>query len=198
MLVDRETDPRSPVSGVPGAGARVVAVAASAGHGFSKQTRPVIRLVTGLGVEDDGHLGETVQHLSRVRRDPSAPNLRQVHLMASELFDELAAVGHRVGPGDLGENVTTTGLDVLGLPTGTLLRLGATVELVVTGLRNPCVQIDNFQPGLLRHVLGRDSQGNVVRRAGIMAVVQHGGEVRPGDDITVELPAEPHRPLEPV
>src|SRR5689334_22164424 len=122
MLVDRETDPRSPVSGVPGAGARVVAVAASARHGFSKQTRQVIRLVTGLGVEDDGHLGETVQHLSRVRRDPRAPNLRQVHLMASELFDELAAVGHRVGPGDLGENVTTTGIDVLALPAGTLLR----------------------------------------------------------------------------
>jgi MOSC domain-containing protein YiiM len=176
----------------------VTAVAASAGHDFSKRLRPVIRLVEGLGVEGDGHLGETVQHRSRVRRDPSQPNLRQVHLMPTEVFEAVLEAGHALAPGDLGENVTTTGIDLFALPTGTLLRLGPTAEVIVTGLRNPCRQIDAFQPGLLRQVLGRDAGGNVVRRAGIMGVVQCGGEVRPGDAITVVLPPEPHRPLEPV
>jgi MOSC domain-containing protein YiiM len=198
MVGDPAADPRSPVPGATGTPARVLSVAASAGHRFSKQTRPMIRLVAGLGVEGDGHLGETVQHRSRVRRDPTQPNLRQVHLIASELLEELRTAGHVVAPGDLGENVTTGGIDVLALPIGTVLRLGATVELVVTGLRNPCVQIDRFQPGLLKQVLSRDASGDVVRRAGIMTVVRRGGEVRPGDGIVVELPPEPHRPLEPV
>jgi MOSC domain-containing protein YiiM len=176
----------------------VAAVASSAGHRFSKRVRAVIRLVEGLGVEDDGHLGETVQHLSRVRRDPTQPNLRQVHLMPTELFDEVRRAGHVVGPGELGENVTTTGIDVLALPTGTVLRLGEAAEVLVTGLRNPCRQIDTFSPGLLRQVLGRDASGRPVRRAGIMGVVRRGGEVRPGDPITVVLPPEPHQPLGPV
>jgi MOSC domain-containing protein YiiM len=187
-----ETDPRSPICDVP----TVVAVAASSGHHFSKQVRPVIRLIEGLGVEGDGHLGATVQHLSRVRRDPTQPNLRQVHLMPTEVFDEVREAGHVVEPGGLGENVTTTGIDVFALPAGTVLRLGETAEVLVTGLRNPCRQIDGFQPGLLRQVLGRDADGRTVRRAGIMGVVKAGGEVRPGDDITVVLPDEPHRPLE--
>jgi MOSC domain-containing protein YiiM len=187
-----ETDPASPIWEVPA----VAAVAASVGHNFSKQVRPVIRLVEGLGVEGDGHLGTTVQHLSRKRRDPSQPNLRQVHLMPTELFDEVRKAGHVVEPGDLGENVTTAGIDVFALPTGTVLRLGETAEVLVTGLRNPCRQIDDFQPGLLGQVLGRDADGRPVRRAGIMGVVKRGGEVRPGDDITVELPPEPHLPLE--
>ncbi|QWZ06444.1 MOSC domain-containing protein [Nocardioides panacis] len=177
---------------------RVVAVAASAGHRFSKQTRPVIRLVEGLGVEGDAHLGETVQHRSRVRRDPSQPNLRQVHLIHAELFEEVHGDGPRVLPGDLGENVTTCGVDLLALSAGTLLLLGDTAEVVVTGLRNPCVQIDRFQPGLLARVVGRDAQGRVVRKAGVMAVVRRGGEVRPGDPVTVVPPDGPHRPLEAV
>jgi MOSC domain-containing protein YiiM len=192
MVSPGETDPRSPICDVP----TVAAVAAAPGHHFSKQPRPVIRLVEGLGVEGDGHLGQTVQHLSRQRRDPGQPNLRQVHLMPTELLDEVRAAGHVVAPGDLGENVTTTGIDVFALPAGTVLRLGATAEVLVTGLRNPCRQIDDFQPGLLRQVLGRDAEGRTVRRAGIMGVVHRGGEVRPGDGITVVLPEEPHRPLE--
>jgi hypothetical protein len=196
MVSHREADPLSRNSRVPATGAQVAAVAASAGHHFSKQQRPSIRLVAGLGVHGDGHLGRTVQHLSRVRRDPDQPNLRQVHLMPSELFDELRGAGHAVGPGELGENVTTTGIDLFALPAGTVLHLGAEAEIEVTGLRNPCRQIDAFQPGLLKRVLGRDGDGSVVRRAGIMAVVRRGGEVRPGDDITVGLPPAPHQPLE--
>ncbi len=158
----------------------------------------MIRLVEGLGVEGDAHLGATVQHRSRVRRDPRQPNLRQVHLLPSELFAEVLGAGHRVVPGDLGENVTTSGLDLLALPTGTVLLLGDVAEVVVTGLRNPCRQIDDFQDGLLRRVLSLDADGAVVRRAGVMGVVRRGGEVRPGDPVSVVLPEGPHRPLEPV
>ncbi len=176
----------------------VTAVSSSARHGFSKGNRPVVRLVAGLGVEGDVHSGVTVQHLSRVRRDPTQPNLRQVHLVAAELHDELETAGFVVGPGDLGENVTTRGLDLLALPTGTLLRLGDRAVIEVTGLRNPCVQIDRFQGGLLGAVLDNDAEGGVVRRAGVMAVVVTGGEVRPGDVITEDRPDRPHLPLRPV
>jgi MOSC domain-containing protein YiiM len=131
-----------------------------------------------------------------MRRAPDEPNLRQVHLIQAELFQEMLPAGHRVLPGQLGENVTTTGLDLLALPVGTVLLLGDTAEVRLTGLRNPCRQIDAFQPGLLQRVLGRGDDGTVVRRAGVMGVVRHGGEVRPGDPVTVVLPAEPHRPLE--
>ncbi|NUR06394.1 MAG: MOSC domain-containing protein [Nocardioidaceae bacterium] len=174
----------------------MAAVATNPRHGFSKDPVPVIRLVAGYGVEGDAHAGETVQHLSRVRRDPSAPNLRQVHLIQAELFDDVAEVGFAGRPGQLGENVTTTGVDLLALPTGTVLLLGRTAEVRLTGLRNPCRQIDAFQHGLLAQVLGRDADGAVVRRAGVMAVVQHGGEVRPGDLVTVVLPDGEHRPLD--
>ena len=174
----------------------VTAVSRSGEHGFSKFTRPSIRLLAGLGVEGDAHLGVTVQHLSRVQQDPTQPNLRQVHLIAEELLEEVRAKGYDVSPGRLGENVTTTGIDLLALPTGSRLRLGAEAVVEVTGLRNPCLQIDNFRPGLLKEVVGRDEAGNVIRKAGIMAVVVDGGEVRPGDPVTVELPAGPHRPLE--
>lgn len=174
----------------------MVAVAASPVHRFSKQTLPVIRLVEGLGVEGDAHLGTTVQHRSRLRQDPTAPNLRQVHLISADLFEEVLAEGHRVVAGELGENVTTTGVDLLALPAGTLLLLGETAEVRVTGLRNPCRQIDDLQPGLLRQLLGRDADGSLVRRAGVMGVVRRGGEVRPGDPVTVVLPPEPRRPLD--
>lgn len=176
----------------------VAAVSSSPRHGFSKTDRPVVRLVAGLGVEGDAHAGESVQHLSRVRRDPTQPNLRQVHLVHAELHDELATAGFAVGPGDMGENVTTRGVDLLALPTGALLRLGADAVVEVTGLRNPCGQLDRFQDGLMAALLGRDAGGGVVRKAGVMAVVLTDGEVRPSDPVTLELPAEPHRPLLPV
>ncbi|GAA4514385.1 MOSC domain-containing protein [Actinoallomurus oryzae] len=176
----------------------VVAVSRSGEHSFTKPTHDGITLLTGLGVEGDAHAGTTVKHRSRVARDPSQPNLRQVHLIHEELFAEVARAGFTVEPGRLGENVTTRGLDLLALPTGTLLHLGDSAIVEVTGLRNPCHQIDDFQAGLLKQVVGRDEDGNVVRKAGVMSVVREGGTVRPGDPIKVELPAEPHRALAPV
>ncbi len=184
------------VAGAAIATATVTAVSRNAEHSFSKSNAPAIRLLAGLGVEGDTHLGVTVQHRSRVAADPTQPNLRQVHLMHAEFHDELREAGYEVTAGALGENVTTRGLDLLGLPRGTRLRLGAEAEVEITGLRNPCPQINDFRPGLLRHCVGRDADGNVVRKAGIMGVVLRGGEVRPGDPITVKLPDEPHLPLE--
>ncbi|MFF2570598.1 MOSC domain-containing protein [Streptomyces sp. NPDC058084] len=174
----------------------VTTVSSNGVYSFTKPNRESITLLAGLGVEGDVHAGVTVKHRSRVAKDPTVPNLRQVHLIHAELFDDVAGAGFEVSPGDLGENVTTRGIDLLGLPTGTRLHLGAEAVVEVTGLRNPCAQIDDFCHGLLKHVLGRDENGQVVRKAGIMSVVLAGGEVRPGDPIRVELPAEPHRPLE--
>ncbi len=176
----------------------VVAVSASPTHRFSKVPREVVRLVQGLGIEGDSHAGVTVQHLSRVRRRPQDPNLRQVHLLAGELLAALADLGYDVPPGAMGENVTTSGVDLLALPAGTVLRLGAEAEVEITGLRNPCAQIDAYSPGLLAEVVGRDEAGEVVRRAGVMGVVRRSGEVRAGDPLCVVLPAEPHVPLAPV
>jgi MOSC domain-containing protein YiiM len=177
----------------------VEAVSRSSRHTFTKPTAPEIVLVAGLGVEGDAHAGATVKHRSRLRRDPSQPNLRQVHLVHAELFDELRGAGFDLVPGLIGENVTTRGVDLLGLPTGTLLRLGDGGAVVrVTGLRNPCTQLDDCRPGLMRAVLDRDADGGLVRKSGIMGVVVAGGAVRPGDAIAVEPPAGPHRPLEPV
>lgn len=176
----------------------VTAVSVSEGHTFSKPNRESIRLLQGLGVEGDAHAGRTVKHRSRVARDPAQPNLRQVHLVHAELHDELAAAGFRVLPGDIGENVTTRGVDLLALPTGTRLHLGATAVVEVTGLRNPCAQLDNFQPGLTAAVLDRDEHGALVRKAGVMGIVLAGGPVHPGDAVRVELPPAPHRPLAPV
>jgi MOSC domain-containing protein YiiM len=178
--------------------ARVTAVSRSPRHTFSKPIAERIRLVAGLGVEGDAHFGGTVKHRSRVARDPTAPNLRQVHLIHSELFDELRTKGHTVCAGDIGENVTTQGIDLLALPTGTRLALGPTAIIEVTGLRNPCVQLDKFQPGLMQAVLGRDPSGTIVRKAGVMAVVLAGGDVAPGDAITVALPHGSHLALTPV
>ena len=177
---------------------QVVAVALDGRHRFAKPLADRITLLEGLGVEGDAHAGVTVKHRSRVARDPSQPNLRQVHLLQSELFEAVAAAGFPVTPGELGENVTTRGLDLLALPTGTRLRLGAEAIVEVTGLRNPCSQIERWQPGLLAQVLDRDAAGRLVRKAGVMAVVLAGGPVRPGDAIAVTLPPPPHRPLEPV
>ena len=176
--------------------ATVVAVSRSGSHSFSKQNQSSIRLIEGLGVEGDAHQGLTVKHLSRVARDPTQPNLRQVHLIHAELHEELAAAGFTVQPGELGENITTTGISLLALPAGTRLKIGSSAIVEITGLRNPCAQIDRFQAGLLAKVVGRDTSGAVQRKSGIMSVVIASGEVRPGDEIEVELPGEPHRPLE--
>jgi MOSC domain-containing protein YiiM len=177
---------------------RVVAVSARIGHHFSKTPSLSIRLLRGLGVAGDAHMGETVKHRSRVRKDPTQPNLRQVHLMHAELFDELRLKGFVVQPADLGENVTTEGIDLLALPSGTRLHLGASAVVEITGLRNPCIQIDHFQKGLMAATLDRNAEGNLVRKAGVMGVVLADGDVRPGDAIRVELPDMPHRPLQPV
>ena len=176
----------------------VSAVSRSKGHTFSKSNELTIRLVAGLGVEGDAHLGEKVQHLYAARKSPDAPNLRQVHLMHQELFDELRADGFNVQPGAIGENVTTRGLDLLALPTGARLRLGAKAVIEVSGLRNPCRQIDAFQQGLTAAVLGRDLEGRLIRKAGVMAIVIAGGDVTAGDLIAVELPAGKQCPLLPV
>lgn len=176
----------------------VEAVHLGAEHTFSKRTTTCIRLLAGLGVEGDAHLGATVQHRSRVARDPHQPNLRQVHLIHAELHEALRAQGFRVQPGAMGENVTTRGVDLLALPAGTRLRLGAEAVIEITGLRNPCAQLDGLQPGLMAAVLERGADGRLIRKAGVMAIVLAGGEVRPHDPIGVTLPPLPHRPLEPV
>jgi len=193
---------------------RVVSVSRDETHRFSKVPTASITLVAGRGVLGDAHAGTLVQHRSRVRRDPNQPNLRQVHLIHAELFDDARAMGYELGPGDLGENILTADLDVLALPTGTLLGLGGPV-VRLTGLRNPCAQINTFRPGLLRVVLSRmdgtptdepapstASSGRaaapVIRKAGVMAVVERGGDVFPGQPIAVTLPGTPHAPLAPV
>jgi MOSC domain-containing protein YiiM len=176
----------------------VTAVSRSATHTMSKPNQESIQLMTGLGVASDAHQGETVKHRSRVARDPTVPNLRQVHLIHAELHDELREAGFAVSPGQMGENITTRGVDLLGLPVGTRLVLGNTATVEVTGLRNPCAQLDGIAPGLMAATLDRDVAGNLVRKAGVMGVVLNGGEVRPGDAITVELPPAPHQSLEPV
>jgi MOSC domain-containing protein YiiM len=174
----------------------VLAVSRDAEHRFSKVPAASINLIAGLGVEGDAHAGRTVQHRSRVAADPTQPNLRQVHLMHAELFDELRDQGFDVQPGQLGENITTAGIDLLGLPRGTRLTLGPHAVVEVTGLRNPCLQIDAFRTGLLRAVLHRAADGTLVRKAGIMAVVVKSGPVSPGDPVAVELPEGPHQALD--
>ncbi|MFJ4077030.1 MOSC domain-containing protein YiiM [Curtobacterium sp. PhB137] len=177
---------------------RVIAVSRDDVHRFSKPVVDEVTLVEGWGIEGDAHAGTTVQHRSRVARDPSQPNLRQVHLLHAEVFDEVADAGYHLEPGQMGENVTTRGVDLLSLPTGTVLHLGDEACVRVTGLRNPCQQINGFEPGLLREVLGRDEDGAVVRKGGVMSVVVTGGVVRTGDRIRVELPAGEQQALQPV
>ncbi len=179
-------------------GGSVVAVALCGTHKFSKPTQLSIRLLQGLGVAGDAHLGVTVKHRSRVARDPTQPNLRQVHLLHDELIAELREAGFDVAPGVMGENVTTRGLDLLGLPRGARLHLGDTAVVEVTGLRNPCLQLDRYQPGLMAATLDRDARGNLIRKAGIMGIVLAGGDVRAGDAIRVEAPPAPHARLLPV
>lgn len=177
---------------------RVVAVSMDPAHRGSKPVVSEITLVEGWGVDGDAHAGRTVQHLSRVARDPSQPNLRQVHLIHEELFDALATSGYSVAAGQMGENITTRGIELLELPVDSLLRFGAEATVRITGLRNPCQQINAFEPGMLREVLGRDENGSIERRGGVMAVVVAGGTVRAGDPISLTLPPGAHMPLAPV
>jgi MOSC domain-containing protein YiiM len=177
---------------------RVVAVSRSASHTMAKPNQSSIRLETGLGVAGDAHQGVTVKHRSRVAKDPTQPNYRQVHLIHAELLDELDAAGFKIAPGQMGENVLTRGVDLLALPTGTRLILGETAEVELTGLRNPCAQLDGLQPGLMAATLDRDANGELVRKAGVMGIVLAAGEIRPGDAIRIELPQSPHRKLVPV
>jgi MOSC domain-containing protein YiiM len=180
----------------PSSLAVVVAVSLGAAHQFSKPVQKSIRLLAGLGVNGDAHLGVTVQHRSRVAKDPTQPNLRQVHLIHGELLDELNAAGFGVAPGAIGENITTRGINLLTLPRGTRLHIGNAAIIEVTGLRDPCRQLNDYRPGLMAAVLGRDEHGNLIRKAGIMSIILSTGDVRAGDSIRVELPAVPHQPLE--
>ncbi len=175
----------------------MTAVSRSPRHTLVKPAQESITLVAGLGVEGDAHLGAKVRHRSRARRDPAEPNRRQVHVIHAELHDELRAAGFAVQPGEMGENVTTRGVDLLALPAGARLRLGDRAVVEVTGTRNPCKKLDRIQPGLMKATLDRDEDGNVVRKAGVMAIVVEGGEVRPGDAVAVQLPSPPYRALEP-
>lgn len=177
-------------------GATVIAVACSAKHTMSKPTQDHIVLLAGLGVAGDAHMGETVKHRSRVAIDPNAPNLRQVHLMHAELHDELCAAGFALAPGQMGENITTRGIDLLGLARGALLYIGEKAVVEITGLRNPCSQLEQIQPGLMAATIERGPQGRLIRKAGIMGIVITGGEVRHGDAIRVTQPPPPHKPLE--
>ena len=176
----------------------VKAVSASPSHTMVKPNQASIRLLEGLGVEGDAHLGETVKHRSRVRANPDQPNLRQVHLIHGELLDELSASGFELEAGQMGENITTRGIDLLALPTETRLRIGPESVIEITGLRDPCSQLDGIQPGLMEAVLDRDEEGNLIRKAGVMAIVLASGDVQPGDTIAVDLPTRPHRPLRPI
>ena len=177
-------------------GGKVIAVSLSERHTFSKENYNSIKLVEGLGVEGDAHFGATVKHRSRVAQNPDQPNLRQVHLIHSELFDELSGDHYDLKPGQMGENITTFGVNLLELPTDTILYIGEKARVKVTGLRNPCAQIDNFRPGLMKAVLDKDEEGNLIRKAGIMGIVLESGEVRPGDSIRIQLPPMPFKKLE--
>lgn len=176
----------------------VTAVSRSPVHNLVKENEEAIRLLAGLGVEGDAHMGETTRHRSRIPLFPRQPNLRQVHLIHAELHEELNASGFALVAGQMGENVTTRGIDLLRLPAGTRLRLGAEAVVEVTGLRNPCGQLNRLQKGLMKATLVRDAEGRLVRKAGVMGVVVEGGEVRPGDTIQVELPEPPYRALDPI
>jgi MOSC domain-containing protein YiiM len=176
----------------------VVAVSAKPKHGVDKTNRSVIRLLAGQGIDGDAHCGATVKHRSRWRRDPTQPNIRQIHLLHAELFEELAQKGFAVTPGLMGENVTTRGVNLLGLPRGAILRLGHEAVVQVTGLRNPCYQLDQLQQGLMAACLERAAEGDPIRKAGIMSIVLEGGQVRAGDAVAIELPAMPYEALQPV
>lgn len=176
--------------------AQVRAVCAHPDHGFSKLVRPEIRLIAGQGVAGDAHCGATTQHLFRKRQDPTAPNLAQVHFLPIELFGEMAALGYRLEPGAMGENVLTEGVDLATLPLGALFSIGDAAVVEISGLRDPCKKIDSLGEGLAKAMIRRDDEGRISRKAGIMGVVRVGGLVRPGDPIRITYPPQPYRTLE--
>ena len=175
---------------------KVMAVCKSQAHTFSKFNQSAIRLIKGEGIEGDAHRGKTVKHRSRVAKDPTQPNLRQVHLIHSELFEELAAKGFKVNAGEMGENITTKGINLLDLPRNSILTIGKTTKIQITGLRNPCVQLDNFQKGLMKAVLDKNESGQLIRKAGVMGIVIAGGIIAINDVIQVEFPPKPFLKLE--
>ena len=176
--------------------ATVIAVASDSGHNFSKHTQPAITLIAGFGIQGDAHGGKTVQHLSDKKKNPEAPNLRQVHLMHSELFDELAEQGITVLPGQMGENIVTRGVDLLNLSEGTEFHFPSGAVIQITGLRSPCKKLNTIHPGLLKAVVEKRADGSVNKKTGVMSVVLHGGDVREGDAITIVSPENAHKPLE--
>jgi MOSC domain-containing protein YiiM len=174
----------------------VIAVSRSDRHTFNKANQPSIKLIEGVGVEGDAHAGKRIKHRYLVGKDSTKPNLRQVHLIQVELFDELSSAGFSVDPGQMGENITTRGIDLLSLPTKTRLHIGARAVIELTSLRNPCHQIDKFKKGLLKAVLDKDDEGNLIRKAGVMGIVLASGEVHPNSSIKIELPSEPYQKLD--
>jgi MOSC domain-containing protein YiiM len=176
--------------------ASIIALSKSELHTFSKINCDKLLLLEGLGIDGDAHMGKTVKHRSRVKQDPNQPNLRQVHLIHSELFDEVAAKGYHVLPGQIGENITTRGIDLLSLPKGTILKIGSESLVEITGLRNPCSQLNTIKEGLMNAVLGKDDDGNLILKAGIMGIVIKGGEIHVNDSIEILLPQQPFVKLE--
>lgn len=175
----------------------VIAVASDSKHNIIKPIRESVRLIAGWGVEGDAHAGKTVQHRYDKRRNPDAPNLRQVHLMHSELFDQVSGLGLSVKPGQMGENITTRHIDILNLPRGTQLRIGEAV-IEITGLRNPCKYLNQIAPGLLKACLGKHEDGTNFPHSGVMGVILADGEVKAGDEIHIITPPKPHERLKPV
>ena len=178
--------------------ATVVSVSASGKHNFSKQPMSEISLIKEIGIEGDAHAGKKIQHRSRAAKDPDQPNLRQIHLIQEELFSDLKMAGFDIGPGDIGENITTKGIDLLNLPKGTILKIGSSALIEITGLRNPCIQTDSFREGLMSALVEKEPNGYIRRKAGVMGIVLEGGSIKPGDLIRIDLPAEPRNKLEPV
>ena len=176
--------------------ASVIALASDTGHNFSKITKPVITLVAGFGVQGDAHAGKTVQHLSDKKKNPQAPNLRQVHLIHSELFDELAEQGIDVQPGQMGENIVTRGIDLLGLAEGTQLKFPSGAVIQITGLRSPCKKLNTIHPNLLKAVVEKRADGSVQMKSGVMSIVLESGDIHAGDGIQIVVPKGEHKPLQ--
>jgi MOSC domain-containing protein YiiM len=177
---------------------QVTSVSLNPLHTFSKRPVPEIRILAHHGVEGDAHAGEKVQHLYRVRKNPNAPNLCQVHLIAEEFLEELRTQNFPIEPGQLGENIIVRSLDLCSLSVGATLRLGSDALIEITGLRDPCNQLNTLRPGLMKACLARSLDGTLIRKAGVMAIALVSGSVRPGDPIHLTLPPHPHRPMGPV
>ncbi|GIK02293.1 hypothetical protein Aspvir_006342 [Aspergillus viridinutans] len=184
---------------------RILSVSKSSSHSIAKTPVPSITLIPNHGVDGDCHAGQTTQHRAQAQR---TPNLRQVHLVPVETLRELsgrfsaAAAGRNAKPlsaGEIGENITTEGVELSTLPLGTELHFlsGEGKEeaiVVLTGVREPGPGMDKCRAGLKNVCVVRDG-GRVVRRlAGVMGTVKKGGMLRPGMGIRIVKPASV-RPL---